>query len=118
MTKPVAALVSVEAAIAETIALQSKGLQEPPRQAQSSADAVTAHCTSILDRATQDALARLDSLIAQAQKMRASILDHSDRMNAEIQSFIRITVAASAASDHFEAQLQDMRADHADLVKP
>lgn len=106
----------LEAAVADVAKINTRGLEEAPRQAQSSADAVAAHGNAIIDRATQEALDQLRSLRKQVDEAETMLLDNAARIQSEIKSHITMTALAGASCGVIASQLAEHRANHAAIV--
>jgi hypothetical protein len=110
------AVEQLEAAVADVAKANTRGLDEAPRQAQSSADAVAAHGNAIIDRATQEALDQLRALRKQIDESEAMLLDNAARIQSEIKSHVTMTALAGSACGVIASQLAEHRADHAAIV--
>lgn len=110
------AVEQLEASIAEVAHLNTRGLDEAPRHAQSSADAIAAHGNAIIDRATQEALDGLRALRKQVDEAERMLLDNAARVQLEIRSHINMTALAGSACGVIAGQLADHRAEHAAII--
>jgi hypothetical protein len=106
----------LEAAVAEVANFNTRGLDEAPRPAQSSADAIAAHGNAIIDRSTQEALDGLRALRKQIDEAERMLLDNAARIQSEIKSHINMTALAGSAFGVIAGQIAEHRADHAAIV--
>lgn len=116
MTKPNRTVDQLEAQIADVAQLVTRGMDEAPRPALSSADALFGHCKSIVDRVMQENAANFRAAHDELDETEKFVIERGAHVLAELQGLVRMAAETASLAGVVKDQLSDQRANHADLI--